>query len=57
MSMSDIFEKNIKFFKHDIISGKAEKVGDKFTALMFGMKESWIVKEIHGECFYADMVK
>jgi len=39
----------VKFFPHDIISGKAEKVGDKFTAMFFGAVEEFIVESIHGD--------
>lgn len=55
MNVASILE-NITFFKKDVISGKANKVGDKFTAMFMGMKVKFVVKEHHGTFFIAEMV-
>lgn len=36
----------LKFFPRDRISGKMAKVGDRFTALFFGMKSRFEVIEV-----------
>ena len=38
---------NLKFFPHDVISGKYAKIGDKFTANFMGFKTKFQVTEVH----------
>jgi hypothetical protein len=46
----------VKFFKKDIVSGKANKVGDKFVAFfMIGDMEFEVV-EIQDGCFFGKAI-
>lgn len=48
----------IKFFQKDIISGKVEKPGDKFTAFFLTGECEFEVMEDHfsTDCFFAKLV-
>ena len=47
---------NLEFFQHDIISGKANKIGDRFTAQFFEDVKTFEVVELNGEQFFAKKI-
>lgn len=47
MNILDDILGNLKFFPHDRISGKMNKVGDRFVAAFFGGKARFEVTEVH----------
>ena len=47
----------VKWFARDIVSGKAEKVGDTFTAMFFGRETTFRVDELSHGCIMAFVVE
>jgi hypothetical protein len=45
----------VKFFPKDIISGKAEKAGDTFTAMFCGHVKEFTVSEIRGGMIFSEV--
>lgn len=46
----------VKFFQSDIISGEANKVGDKFVAFFLISDIEFEVVELGNECFFAKAI-
>lgn len=44
----------IKFFQKDVISGLANKPGDKFSAAFMGQRVLFVVIEINRSCIFAE---
>lgn len=47
---------NVKFFPRDVISGRADAVGDTFTAFFMTGNKKFRVTSHQGDVFYAEKV-
>ena len=47
---------NVKFFPRDVVSGRADAVGDEFTAFFWTGNRKFRVTAHHGKLFYAEQV-